>query len=368
MSKTATKKEVTSSTQITGGAGQTIQKIHHSKIEFTSTVNSIYRYLYVLKMVCNRYEIRIKNNYSSQEVKTLIQNITLKHHSKIKKRLNQYFSKLNNCLFAELELSQGGNKKFLESARKEFQKKLMPLFLCTDFITQIAYKPLGYAGDFRTLDAIYNRSYSSSTYGRLLDMYMINIELGDSVRHRSEYITSHLETYIKHNPVNVLSLASGPCNEMGSFDRLATKYGVNIDLSLLDIEKKALEFCEKKAEGLKLSNITYYEQDILKFKHSSSQSKYHLIYSLGLFDYLEDRLFSLLAVKMFNLLEEGGTLVIGNVSDRNPSRALLSLVGDWNRIHRNEQSLKLLTKNIDCSDRNIEKDTTGIQLYLVLKK
>jgi hypothetical protein len=67
-----------------------------------------------------------------------------------------------------------------------------------------------------------------------------------------------------------------------------------------------------------------------------------LVYSVGLIDYLPDRMVTALADLAFAMLRTGGRLILGNFHPRNPTRALMEHVFDWRLTHRTEDDLDRL--------------------------
>ena len=58
-------------------------------------------------------------------------------------------------------------------------------------------------------------------------------------------------------------------------------------------------------------------------------NSYDLIYSAGLFDYLNDRVVRTAGARLVDALAPGGTAVIGNFDVANPTRPLMEHVRAW---------------------------------------
>jgi extracellular factor (EF) 3-hydroxypalmitic acid methyl ester biosynthesis protein len=60
----------------------------------------------------------------------------------------------------------------------------------------------------------------------------------------------------------------------------------------------------------------------------------------GLFDYIPDRIISLVLKKSRFLLGPGGEIIFSQVSRDNPDRVFMKWFGDWELIERNESQVK----------------------------
>ena len=67
-----------------------------------------------------------------------------------------------------------------------------------------------------------------------------------------------------------------------------------------------------------------------------------IIYSSGLTDYLDGRLFISMAGRCYEHLRPGGVFIVGNFGGENPNRAFMDNLLHWNLIHRDEGELKNL--------------------------
>ena len=111
-----------------------------------------------------------------------------------------------------------------------------------------------------------------------------------------------------------------------------------------------------------LGNIGFHRDNALKFKPSK---KYNLIWSAGLFDYLNKDLFKMLLSKLLVFVKPGGELVIGNFSLNNPCRDWMEC-GKWFLHHRSPADLiKIAT---DCGVPRekvaVQAEPLGVNLFL----
>ncbi len=88
----------------------------------------------------------------------------------------------------------------------------------------------------------------------------------------------------------------------------------------------------------------------------------------GLFDYLDDRKFVYLLGKLRAHLVTGGRLIIGNFSNRNPTRKYMELFGKWFLYHRSEQELVALATASGVAEEQVTvySEPLGVNLFLHL--
>jgi hypothetical protein len=96
--------------------------------------------------------------------------------------------------------------------------------------------------------------------------------------------------------------------------------------------------------------------------------QFHCIYSLGLFDYLTERIAKAVLVRLYRLLAEGGELVVGNYHVSNPSKFFMDYWGDWPIMHRTEEQFRQLLPDATSKNSAITYDETGIQMFLCIEK
>ena len=95
-------------------------------------------------------------------------------------------------------------------------------------------------------------------------------------------------------------------------------------------------------------------------------NRYHAIWSAGLFDYLDDRLFVLLIKRLMRALEPGGELAIWNFSTSNPTRPYMELMGEWFLHHRTAFQLSALAQQagVSAGAVKIGQEAEGVNLFM----
>ena len=238
-------------------------------------------------------------------------------------------------------------------------------FLAETMHGYVYRKPLGYAGDFRLIDMIYNHHHSGHEAYERWDRYFHHNTATGAVRNRKDFFKNQLTHKISSRkaPLHLLNVASGPARDLYEL------YGeVNADMlvtTCVDIDADAIAFaselCSPYAE-----QINFHQKNILRF---SSAEKYDVIWSAGLFDYFEDRLFVMALKRLLTMLRPGGEILIGNFSEHNPNRGYMELFGEWFLIHRSREELIGLSLQAGVQREliTVEQEPLGINLFLKVK-
>ncbi len=116
-----------------------------------------------------------------------------------------------------------------------------------------------------------------------------------------------------------------------------------------------------------VNEISFTKANAIRY---TTEKRYPRVWSAGLFDYLDDRRFTFLLQRLYDVLEEGGELVIGNFSEENPSRSYMEIMMDWKLYYRDED--ELIRLGVACGiPRNkihVGQEPEGINLFLHLKR
>lgn len=238
-------------------------------------------------------------------------------------------------------------------------------FLAETMHGYVYRKPLGYAGDFQLIDMIYTHHQSGHEAYERWDRYFHYNAATEAVRNRKDFFKNQLLHKIarRKKPLHLLNVASGPARDLYEL------YGeVNADMlvtTCVDVDADAIAFaselCSPYAE-----QINFHQKNILRF---SSAEKYDVIWSAGLFDYFEDRLFVMALKRLLTMLRPGGEILIGNFSEHNPSRGYMELFGEWFLIHRSREELIALSLQAGVQPEliTVEQEPLGINLFLKIK-
>ena len=238
----------------------------------------------------------------------------------------------------------------------------------TDTIQGFAYtKPHGYAGDFEIIHRIYQEWLSPDPHLVKWDYYAQPQAAMKAVRNRKRYfkdLLKHLETNNKGSGIRMLNVASGPCDDI--YEYLKENDSSKVFFECVDQDAKAIDFAQTMCRKY-LHQIHFHNKNVFKFR---SDKQFDLIWSAGLFDYLNDRPFKLLIKRLYPLLLKGGELVVGNFSHNNPTRDYMEIFGEWYLIHRCEDELLSLACDAGIQGDHIKicKEPEGVNLFLHIKR
>ena len=233
-----------------------------------------------------------------------------------------------------------------------------------DSIQQHVLKtPYGYKGDFEAIDKIYMQHVSSHERGRNWDRYFHHQSAAMAVRNRKEYFKKLMKTYLRKSPVALLNVASGPARDVLELYHEVEPY--RIRTTCLDADHRAISYAKGLCSAY-LKHITFITGNALKFQ---PKNQYDVIWSAGLFDYFNDRLFVFMLKRMRNWLHEGGEIVVGNFGLYNPSRTYMEVFGEWFLEHRSAETLRGLAAEAGYGLKQIAIDSEplGINLFLRIR-
>jgi extracellular factor (EF) 3-hydroxypalmitic acid methyl ester biosynthesis protein len=243
-----------------------------------------------------------------------------------------------------------------------------PVFNTTETNQGFAYlRPHGYCGDFEIIERIYSKRTSSDPALRRWDEYFHECAGTRAVRARKDYCLNLFEKTIGSGKAHkrILNVASGPCRDVYEFLNRATDNCVrSVSIHCIDQDTNAIEHARSLLAPFS-NQVSFENRNIFR---SRLGREYDLIWSAGLFDYLEDRLFVRLLVKLSAAVTPGGELVIGNFSHRNVNRSYMEFAR-WVLIHRDEDELLRLAKEarLDGFSVRIDQEPHGVNLFMHLR-
>jgi CRP-like cAMP-binding protein/SAM-dependent methyltransferase len=244
-----------------------------------------------------------------------------------------------------------GTSSELDSTRcdhlgRQVMTELMPYLLLTQVGERAYSKPRGYAGDYLTIEWIYqNDPGGVGALGALLDRAVLGLSCARAVRNRRGLITDQIDrakSLRPEQPIEITSLACGPAREL--FDHYQSSGGESsVHSHLIDLDEQALEFVDQWRQQLGLeSKMDLHQLNLVYLclgKETLQLPPQDLVYSIGLIDYFGDEFVIRLLDYIHGLLRPGGRVILGNFDSSNRSRALMDHLFDWKLIHRDEDDM-----------------------------
>ncbi len=301
----------------------------------------------------------------------------------IDKEGQKFLKFLNDKLFELTDIVSDFSSEEHQRHGYYFRQQLWNFIGCSVFMTRTNLKPRGYAGDSKMMKMVYANDYQGdTTFKKLMHKFPLEQPGAKSVRNRKKIV---VKTITKINETmripedgifRVLSVACGPAAELQ--DILVSEQDIaRYHFTLLDQDRLALEEASQIVEELKSrtgakANAAFVPASVRLIIANKTFKKnigrFHFIYSLGLFDYLTPRVGSIVIENLYQLLNPGGRMIIGNFHVSNQSKHFLDYWLDWNLYHRTEEDFLRLSNAVPSSEVSIFFENTGNQMFLEIKK
>ena len=253
-------------------------------------------------------------------------------------------------------------------------KEIFPYFMRSRFAERAYFKPKGYAGDFLMMEHIYaNIPKGEGRLGEIIDGFCLQRPGSLAIRGRRVLLRDQLmqlsgAIVAGGNRVRIMNLACGPNREL--FDFLADfDQSEAVEALCVDIDSEALQYTNQHVNIFPhRASIRLMSENVIKW--SLGRVTHHIdpqdiIYSAGLCDYLDPRLFRALVTQCYNHLKPGGTLLLGNFTSY-PDAIFLDKLLKWELIYRNSEELKELFAPTPFGDKvHILAESAQVNLFAV---
>jgi hypothetical protein len=272
-----------------------------------------------------------------------------------------------------------GNSIILREIKRRFRLLIGGFAYQSLIVKRANDKPLGYPGDYELLETIYDDRFLSERIGLYFDRSFLDNSYSVAVRNRKDKMKVILGEFISSSSqpiLEILNLACGSCREIKELLSTVVFHKNRIVFKCVDQDEAALEFAKRSLGELPENiEIEFLKENILEIINRSSYysnliGKQDLIYSIGLADYLPDRILKKLVHFCFELLHPGGRLIITHKDVDKYKPLHPDWFCDWTFIPRNKEKLSILVKNsgIDNSSTTIETDDSQIIIFLTICK
>jgi len=231
------------------------------------------------------------------------------------------------------------------------------------------HKPLGYAGDFLLIDWIYTEETTLSKRGRIFDLLFHQYDAAEAVRNRKRYFIEKCNqlSHDRSGPVHILDIGCGSCRDVLETVQISGN-GKNLDFHCIDQEPQAIVYAEQLLKPVRHHSRIHLE--CTNFFKLKSEYKYDLIWSGGVFDYLDNKTARITLKRLWRHLKEEGEIIFGNFSPENPIRKGMELGCRWYLIHRTANELIDLCQStgLPYKEIEIESEPLGINLFCRIRK
>jgi extracellular factor (EF) 3-hydroxypalmitic acid methyl ester biosynthesis protein len=256
-----------------------------------------------------------------------------------------------------------------------------PYLRQSPFLRRALEKPLGYAGDYEMMNMLYRDPAEGETLlGKALNLCFTDEPAAQANKNRIAYLGRLIRQTLEEHAgerVRIASVGCGPAREIEALLTESPELGPRLEIALIDQEERAIAYCERTLaplaarSGARIQFIREGLRSLLtRDRLSEKLGHRELIYSAGLFDYLEDRMFSRIVSVLYEALVERGSVVIGNVAAHNPSRWVMEYFAEWFLIHRTPDELRALAAGLTPTPETlrVESEPSGVNLFLHVRR
>jgi len=225
-------------------------------------------------------------------------------------------------------------------------------------------KPFGYAGDFLIIDKLYREQVTEDMRFQKWDIFWHNLAAAKAVRNRKDYFIKTMVDRLNCNEnLSLLNVASGPARDLAELYK-TLPWESDLQTVCVEADNYAINYARKLNQPNE-NCITFIHKNIFGF---STEVKFDIVWSAGLFDYFDDKTFVRLIKKFMGFTKPGGEIIIGNFGLENPSRSCMELVGDWYLQHRSTERLIEMAVEAGIQQGNIYvgSEQEGVNLFLHL--
>ncbi|MBI3213659.1 MAG: class I SAM-dependent methyltransferase [Mycobacterium sp.] len=252
-------------------------------------------------------------------------------------------------------------------------RETYPYFSLSPLIARSYTKPRGYAGDYLTLQMVYDdRPVGTDRLGRHIDRWFLGIPASRAVKNRRRLLRDVIVDIAHANTgrrTEITSLACGPAREV--LDVLGEAHRRDINATCVDADNEALAYAQSAARRAGVADqVTFAQANIVRAalgRETLELRDQDLVYSIGLIDYLRDGVVVALLDWIYDRLRPGGTAIVGNFDVGNPDKAFMDHVLHWRLVHRSAEDLVALFAASKFGPARVEVRTedTGINLFAI---
>lgn len=228
-------------------------------------------------------------------------------------------------------------------------------------------KPRGYAGDARLMDFAYRHADvmpyvgHAGPVGAAIYEYTSSAAQSVSARERIGFIRQTVASVTKQAPQRVTSFAAGFARELDGLSEAAL---ANItEFVAIDSDDLALAQVRRKAGAI---NCKLVHRNVVA-DETSDLDQSGLVYSLGLFDYLQAEPAQRVLRKMLRLTATPGLCVVANLSHEAANLGYCEGIMDWWMVTRSAEDLLALAQAaVQSEGREAEIETLRVGCFHVL--
>lgn len=247
--------------------------------------------------------------------------------------------------------------------KRIFEKRYRHHFLYGDYPKWTYNKPFGYAGDFKIIEDIYKNQPKTKGFDRLWDNYFLQLAAAKATRERKSDFKKIIHEFIKkrkYKNCRIMNLASGPAREIKELlESDSSNHFSRVSFDCYDFDNRAIDYAKRLLNNAR--NVNFFQKNVVRLALKKDikldiPNDYDLIYSTGLFDYLDERVAMRLVRNLKKVLKKDGIILISNVRDKysNSSVGLMEWATEWYLIYRTEEEFKKIFIDAGFSSKNLK--------------
>ena len=222
------------------------------------------------------------------------------------------------------------------------------------FTQRCVARPRGYAGDAVMMDYIYGIA-SDITPSQLdsgaeeVYRYTTNAPASRAVRYRRKLLARYIDAACLANPgtANILAIACGHFRE-AELSLEIPKHNF-ASIVALDQDEHSLATVTSHYARHGITPMRGSVKNLIVGKNKFP-AEYDLVYSAGLYDYLEAPIAKRLTENLFASLRSKGTLLLANFLPDIPDVGYMECLMDWWLIYRSDAEMLALISGIDANN------------------
>jgi hypothetical protein len=274
------------------------------------------------------------------------------------------------------------------SRLKQFSLRQLQRFLMqSPCLHRALHKPFGYPGDYEVMRFIYERLFEGATlFAKAVQLSFLRTQAPTAVRTRKDLMKAQLRRTIEERrgeerPLRVLSVASGPAQELLELLSELSGRCPPLEIVLFDQDKGALAYAYRRLKPVVdarwaggRARMLYLHDSIKRLLRDAQLfdefGRFDIVFSVGLFDYLQTSTAVVLARNLFARVAEGGSLYIGNMVPENKTRWIQEHHLDWYLNYRSREQLLELGQRAasEAADLHILEEETRVNPFLQITR
>lgn len=277
----------------------------------------------------------------------------------------------------ELDESIGDDAELRKITQTRFREATAPWCNQSWIINRARTKPRGFPGDYQMLLAIYDGVPIARGFGGYLDRLCLKMTLGQAVESRLQDAKAFLTREIqgREGSVQVLDIASGPGREFQA--GFGTNFNCSVHVTCVDSDPGALEYVRRHVSTKSSPNLsfTFLQHNALKMRSADAIihqfGRQDIIYSVGLADYIPDKLLIPMLASWKESLKPGGCVYVAFKDSNRYDKIEYQWLMDWHFLQRDENDCARLLEQAGYEVEALQshRDATGVILnYLAQAK